>query len=113
LRRVLGTIVRFILLVAAASALMACHRPSYCEVVCACRRGDECSQIALSDCEKKATGDKLASEELGCSKEFDALTVCLDATAECVTDSINYFVIPSCDTQQIVYDKCMAAALGQ
>jgi hypothetical protein len=111
LRRALGTVIRSILLVAAVGALMSCRRLSYCEARCNCNKDHSCNSNDLGFCNQSATGEELAAQELGCSKEYDALTTCQDETAACINGY--WMVSTACDIQQNVYDKCMAAAQGK
>jgi len=110
LRCVLGAVTRSILLAAFVAAGAGCGRRSYCEIVCHCRADNGCLSGTLVSCESKATGDEEASQELGCSKEYEALASCLDDTAVCFSD---WTVTTSCDVQQSVWNKCMAAAQGK
>lgn len=97
---------RSILLAIAVTALAACGGPSgasVCEFDCDCTM---CPAAGLTDCKAKAKGNELASQELGCSKQYDALIECLDATSVCYLGGV---VISRCDVQQNLWDKCMAA----
>lgn len=108
MRHAPGAIIRPILLVVGAAAVTACGRPPYCEIKCRCYPDDQCFQATLLLCETEARGDELASQQLGCSEQYDALATCRDETALC--SKSDGMVVTSCDVQQDVWTKCLMAA---
>ncbi len=79
-----------------------------CKEQCDCENGLDCWSNAApyGFCKSQAASDEQASELLGCSKEYNDLLSCRDATAVCFPPKF----ITNCDIQENLWNKCMTEA---